>query len=146
MAAVDRRVGKGAVLQWIYTVGTVVTTTNIFPDAGKVSLKDEMKTADATAGNDTAEYNISTHRVLGLDVDLMKNVNLGTAVTNKLQTGTEGTVRWGWDGTATGAEKGSFAAILAKWDTDVPYDDVITIKASFKPKGDYVDNPATAQW
>jgi hypothetical protein len=146
MAAVDRRVGKGAVLQWITQQGTVVTTLNIFPDAGKASLKDEMKTADATAGNDTAEYNISTYRVLGLDVDLMKNVNMGTANTYRLRTGAEGTVRWGWDGTAVGSEKGSFAAILAKWDTDIPFDDTITIKASFKPKGDYVDDPATAQW
>jgi len=72
--------------------------------------------------------------------------DLGTANMNRIKDGTEGTVTFGWNGTATGQPKGVLPALITKSEVSAPFDKGIEISMEFAPQGDWVTHPFGGAW
>jgi hypothetical protein len=126
--------GKNLYVGWIHSGGTVVLTG----DFRKFDFTPSVDLYDQTAGADEDKT-----RIVGVK-DGQANFSGvmqqdGTAITNALVEGTEGTLVIGPEGTATSKQKITFPAISMGAKLDIPYNNVVDISCNFVKNGAKTD-------
>lgn len=142
MSFSQRITGKNAKVYWIDGSGTA----DLSGDRRALEISDSYDTVDASAGTDTARGMKPTLRVLGATLTALHIGTAGTATYARIDAGSEGTLVWGPIGTASGAPKGAFPAVVKSFNTSFPYDNNAEINITFEPQGDYSSNPTSATW
>jgi hypothetical protein len=122
--------GKDLNLQWIYSGGTVVLST----DYRTLSESKEMALVDASAGADTDRTYLTTLKDGTLEYAALHQTG-GSVIKLALEPGTSGTLIVGPEGTAAGKPKESIPAIVSNRAVQYPYADVVEISATFQRNG-----------
>lgn len=106
----------------------------------------EQEQVDGTAGADDYRVFLNTVKNISASMEiLMSSGAAGSAVIAALSTGTEGTLEWAPEGTASGKPKWGFAARVANASQALPYDDVAMLSIEWTNYGSaLVYNGATA--
>lgn len=124
--------GKNAVINWIWTGGTV----NLNGDYRSISTNETVDLADTTAGNDAYRTYIATIKSASIDYSgLFPTNTAGTALIAALAAGNSGTLVVYPEGTASGNLSRSYPAIVTGPKLNVPYADVVEISCSFTANG-----------
>lgn len=136
--------GKDLKVFWIDGSGTA----DISGHRRTLDISEEAEMKDTTAGNDAARNYEPLHLVLGASYTALYDGTAGTAVSYRLRAGAEGSVVFGPLGTASGAPKGSFAAVVSQHNMSVPYDDNIEVSIEFMPQttSGWVSDYRSATW
>lgn len=142
MSFSQRITGKNAKVLWIDGSGTV----DLSGDRRALNISDSYDTVEMSAGTDTARAYAPTLRVLGADLTALHIGTAGTANYARVEAGDVGTLAWGPIGTASGAPKGAFPAVVKTFNTSFPYDGAAEVNITFEPQGDYSSNPNSATW
>lgn len=126
-------VGSAAVLQWIWSGGTVTLST----DQRNVSWNASGNIIDATAGSDTTIQRLVSLKDATLTFSGVSQS--GTASDNlaALDFGVTGTAIYGPSGTASGQRKITFPAICMGHTLATPYNDVAELSAEWQANGAY---------
>ena len=126
--------GKNLYINWIYSGGTVT----ISGDYRTLDYTPSIDLYDQTAGSDEAKTYIT-----GVKSGQAKLVALmqagGTAVSNALAEGNEGTLIVGPEGTATGKQKLTIPAIAMGAKVRIPYNNNVELSCDFTQNGARVD-------
>ena len=132
-----RYTGKDLDIQWIYDGGTV----SLNGDFRSFKSAESTDMADKSAGNDTHKSSIPKLTAGKVDIDFLDTTGTaGTQVWGALAVQTDGTLVWSPQGTAAGKPKHSCHSIVTGRDRDFPYDDVVTVKASYELQEDVSDD------
>ena len=123
-------VGKDAVISWVWTGGTV----NLATDYRSVSVKENVDTAETTAGADTHKTFLPTIKSATIDYSGLFPTG-GTALYAALAAGMTGTLTVAPEGTASGKVSHAYPAISLGATYDTPYSDVVTINVTFQSNG-----------
>ena len=123
-------VGKDAVISWVWTGGTV----NLATDYRSVSVKENVDTAETTAGADTHKTYLPTIKSATIDYSGLFPAG-GTALYAALAAGVQGTLTVAPEGTASGKVSKSYPAICMGATYDTPYADVVTVNCTFQSNG-----------
>lgn len=142
MAFSQRITGKNAKVLFIHSGGTV----DLSGERRNLDITREVKTVNMEAGNDTAEAVKATLYHYAAELTMLSAGTAGTATMNKVIEGTEGTILWGADGTASGKPKGGFPALVVSQNESIPYPDAVEYSVSFEGQGSLAFDPTTATW
>ena len=124
--------GKAAVINWIWSGGTVALN----PDYRSVSTSESVDLAETTAGNDAYKTYIATLKSASIDFSgLFQSGTAGTVVIGALAAGNAGTIEIYPEGTASTNLKRSYPAISAGPKINMPYSDVVEVSCSFTANG-----------
>ena len=123
-------VGKDAVISWVWTGGTV----NLATDYRSVSVKENVDTAETTAGADTHKTFLPTIKSATIDYSGLFPTG-GTALYAALAAGMSGTLTVAPEGTASGKVSKAYPAICMGATYDTPYADVVTVNCTFQSNG-----------
>ena len=127
-----RLTGTNAVINWIWTGGTVVLNT----DYKSISTSESSDMADSTAGNDTYKTQIATIKSASIDYSgLYPSGTAGTAIIAALAAGNAGTLKVYPEGTAAANLLRTYPSIVTGPKLSMPYSDVIEISCSFQSNG-----------
>jgi hypothetical protein len=122
--------GSALYLRWVTTNGTSVLSA----DYRQFSYAPSIDLIEDTAGADA-----NKHRLVGLK-DGQATLNYvhqagGSVIMSQLDEGTEGTLEYSPEGTATGKVKYSLPAISMGANINQPYTDIIEISVTFQQNG-----------
>ena len=123
-------VGKDAVISWVWTGGTV----NLATDYRSVSVKENVDTAETTAGADTHKTFLPTIKSASIDYSGLFPTS-GTVLYAALAAGMSGTLTVAPEGTASGKVSHAYPAISLGATYDTPYADVVTVNCTFQSNG-----------
>ena len=123
-------VGKDAVISWVWTGGTV----NLATDYRSVSVKENVDTAETTAGADTHKTFLPTIKSATIDYSGLFPTG-GTVLCAALAAGMSGTLTVAPEGTASGKVSKAYPAICMGATYDTPYADVVTVNCTFQSNG-----------
>jgi hypothetical protein len=124
--------GQAAVINWIWTGGTVVLNT----DFRSINTSETVDLAETTAGNDTHKTYLPTIKSGAIDYSgLYPSGTAGTAIIAALAAGNMGTLLVYPEGTASGKLSRSYPAIVTGPKLNTPYADVVEISCSFTANG-----------
>ena len=123
-------VGKDAVISWVWTGGTV----NLATDYRSVSVKENVDTAETTAGADTHKTFLPTIKSATIDYSGLFPTG-GTVLYAALAAGMSGTLTVAPEGTASGKVSKAYPAISMGATYDTPYADVVTVNCTFQSNG-----------
>jgi hypothetical protein len=100
-------------------------------------VSEEMEKADSTAGADSYRNYVNTVKNISVDVEIVMQSHStgGSAILAALAPGSEGTLVWGQEGTATGKPKKGFLASVGNVSQAWPYDDVGILSVTFSMSG-----------
>lgn len=124
-------IGNLAVVQWIWSGGTIA----LQGDYRKLDLTTSVKEAVTTAGSDAREGRLPTIKDFKAAVSLVAR-QAGTAVLAGLAEGVSGTLIVGPEGTATGKPKTTASAICQGADQHYLYSDTSLIDCTWDGDGD----------
>lgn len=112
-------------------------STNLSGEQRTFDVTEQQETADTTAGADDYRNFANTVKMIEATAEIiMKNhAGGGSAVLAALALGTEGTLVWGAEGTATGKPKKGFLARLVDASQAIPFDNVYLLKLKFQMAG-----------
>ena len=137
MAFADRYTGKALYA----TLGSTVLTA----DYQTLTTKREFGKAEKTAGADTHASYIPTYGDTTVELEVLKKS--GTAGTSEwsslvsyLGAAADGTLTWGPEGTASGKAKHVTTGFIEEMETEVPFDDMVTLKIKFQCNTAIVDS------
>lgn len=122
--------GKDAVINWIWTGGTV----NLATDYRSISVKESVDTAETTAGADTYKTYLATIKSASIDYAGLFPAG-GTALNAALAAGNGGTLYYAPEGTASGKMTKSYPAISLGATFETPYADVVAVNVTFQANG-----------
>lgn len=122
--------GKDAVISWVWTGGTI----NLATDYRSVSIKENVDTAETTAGADTHKTFLPTIKSATIDYSGLFPTG-GTALYAALAAGVSGTLTVAPEGTAAGKVSKAYPAISMGATYDTPYADVVTVNCTFQSNG-----------
>lgn len=124
-----RYTGKDLAIKWVTSSGT----TWLEGDFRSMTTTEDQESADSTAGNDTYKAYIPTVADASGEVQLLDNGGtIGTAMWAAIAPSTTGTLIWYPTGTAAGQQTNTAAAFISSRQREFPYDDVVTITASYQ--------------
>ena len=123
-------VGKDAVISWVWTGGTL----NLATDYRSVSVKENVDTAETTAGADTHKTYLATIKSATIDYSGLFPTG-GTVLYAALAAGMSGTLTVAPEGTASGKVSHAYPAICMGATYDTPYADVVTVNCTFQSNG-----------
>jgi len=124
--------GTNAVINWIWTGGTVALNT----DYRSLSFSESTDLADTTAGNDAYKTELSTIKSASIDYSgLYPSGTAGTAIIAALAAGNQGTLQVYPEGTAAGKLLRTYPSIAQGPKLSMPYSDVVEISCSFTSNG-----------
>lgn len=130
--AEDNVTGKNAVINWIWTGGTV----NLNGNYRSTDIDEGGDFAVTTAGNDTKETQIATIGRTTINYNgLFPKAAAGTVIMGALAFGNEGTLQIYPEGTAAGNLLRTYPSISGGAKMSIPYNDVIAIRCDFKSQG-----------
>ena len=124
--------GANMYFQWVTSGGTVT----LHGDERTVSLTPSVDYADSTAGSDARKTRIATLKDTKVSFSGVAQTG-GTALEDLLREGTQGTINFGPEGTATGKRKYVIGAFCGGGQFDFKYADVTELKADFTGDGNY---------
>lgn len=143
MSLTTRINGINAKVFWIDAIGTV----DLSADRRNLDVTREVMTFDAQAGNDMAAAKKATLYHYAATLTMFSTGTAGTASMNRIKEGSEGTLVWGKEGTATGKGKDGFPALVVSHNDPVPYPDGQEITVTFEGQGALAfDSRAGAAW
>ena len=122
--------GKDAYISWVWTGGTL----NLNTDYRSVSVKENVDTAETTAGADTHKTYLPTIKSATIDYSGLFPTG-GTALYAALAAGMSGTLTVAPEGTASGKVSHAYPAICMGATYDTPYADVVTVNCTFQSTG-----------
>ncbi len=122
--------GKDAYISWVWTGGTL----NLATDYRSVSIKENVDTAETTAGADTHKTYLPTIKSANIDYSGVFPTG-GTALYAALAAGMSGTLTVAPEGTASGKVSHAYPAICMGATYDTPYADVVTVNCTFQSNG-----------
>ena len=122
--------GKDAYISWVWTGGTL----NLNTDYRSVSVKENVDTAETTAGADTHKTFLPTIKSATIDYSGLFPTG-GTALYAALAAGMSGTLTVAPEGTAAGKVSHAYPAICMGATYDTPYADVVTVNCTFQSNG-----------
>ena len=122
--------GKDAVISWVWSGGTV----NLATDYRSVSIKENVDTAETTAGADTHKTYLPTIKSANIDYSGLFPTG-GTALYASLTAGIQGTLTVAPEGTASGKDSKAYPGICMGATYDTPYADVVTVNCTFQSNG-----------
>jgi hypothetical protein len=123
-----RYTGKDLDVRWVHSGGTAVLNA----DFRSFETNESVDNAEATAGDDVHRSFIPTLKDTTATLEMLDTSGTaGTVQWATLAPGTEGTVYWSPEGTASSKPKHYAAAFIEKRDRTMPYDDVVEISADF---------------
>ena len=136
--------GRDLKVHFIHSGGTA----DLSGDFRNFEVTREQKAVDLTAANDAATYEKPTTKMFSAKLDALYIGTAGTAVTNQggVDLGTEGTLIYSPQGTATGKPKGSFPCYVKKADVGFAYDGTAEVKFEFGPQGNETANVLDTVW
>jgi hypothetical protein len=124
-----RYTGKDLAIMWVTSLGT----TWLEGDFRSMTTTEDQESADSTAGNDTYKAYIPTVADASGEVQLLdSSLTANTALWAAIAPATAGTLTWYPEGTATGKNTHSAPAFISSRQREFPYDDVVTITASYQ--------------
>ena len=126
--------GSALALSWVHAGGTVA----LAGDFRTCTYEPSIDLYDQTAGSDANKSYIGGVKDGRVSVSLVMQAD-GTALTNALKEGTEGTLHIMPQGTATGDQKMSIPAIALGARFNMPYNDIVEIQVDFQQNGLRVD-------
>lgn len=112
--------------------------TDISGNQRSFSITESQEQADATAGADAYRNYVNTMKTIEASVEILVEdfaSTGGSALLAALDVGTQGTLIWGPEGTATGKPKKGFYATITQFDQALPFDDVYSINVTFTMAG-----------
>lgn len=109
------------------------------------TVTEAQETADATAGADSYRNFVYTVKTVEASCEIVMKTYAtgGSALRTLLDVGSEGTLIWSPEGTASGKPKRSFYAIVSQSDENLPFDDVAILSITFQNAGTAV---TTTTW
>lgn len=119
--------GKNLYLLWS---GTAINS-----DYRSFSPSETIGTVDASAGSDAAVTKLTTLKDGSASLDMVAPAG-GTALWAGFEPGTEGTLEWGAEGTATGKPRNYVNAIVTGRDDSHTYNDIVTWSISWEYSGE----------
>lgn len=122
--------GKAAYISWASSAGTIDLAT----DYRSVSIKENIDTAETTAGADTHKTYLPTIKSATIDYSGLFPSG-GTALYDALAAGVQGTLTVAPEGTASGKVSKAYPAICMGATYDTPYADVVTVNCTFQSNG-----------
>ena len=126
--------GSALYVSWVYSGGTVILNG----DFKKFDYTPAVDLYDQTAGADVNKTRIVGVKDGQANFSGIMQAN-GTALTNALMEGTEGTLIVGPEGTASTKQKMTIPAIAMGAKYDIPYNNVVEISCNFVQNGARTD-------
>ena len=123
-------VGKDAVISWVWTGGTL----NLATDYRSVSVKENVDTAETTAGADTHKTYLATIKSATIDYSGLFPTG-GTVLYAALAAGMSGTLTVAPEGTASGKVSHAYPAISMGAKFNIPYADTVEVSCTFQSNG-----------
>ena len=124
-----RYTGKDLAIAWVWTGGTAWLEA----DFRSMSTTEDQESADSTAGSDTYKAYIPTVADASGEVQLLDTTGAtGTTEWGAIAPANVGTLVWYPEGTATGKPTHTAPAFISSRQREFPYDDVVTITASYQ--------------
>jgi hypothetical protein len=142
MSFANRLTGKNLWVGWIDASGTVTLTgdqTAFSPDI-------DQRTVDMSAGSDAMRSYRAALKDFSATLELFNAGAAGTAMLRRVKEGSEGTLLWAPEGTATGKAKWGLAALVSKVSLKYPFDDAAKITIEFKPQSDLIYDGRSDTW
>jgi len=128
------------------------TGTNLYVIFGSTALttdyrswteEETIDTVDKTAGADTVKTYLTTTKDGTASIDVLDSTG-GTAMWAAVAVGTEGTLEWAPEGTATTKPRHYVNAIVTSRSKPVAYADVVTFTVNFQFSGAVTDTVYSA--
>lgn len=126
-------VGSAAVLQWIWSGGTVSLT----PDFRNIQWAPSLDYIDATAGQDTTRQRLPSFKDATLSATMVGQSGTASDYAAALDAGVSGTVIYGPSGTVAANRKITMPAYAGGLQFTSPYDDVTETSIEFTANGAY---------
>ena len=143
MAASDRLAGIDMKVLWIHSGGTADLSGNW----RTLDVVRDSQMVDATAANDGGTYSKFLRQINGATLTSIFDGTAGSATMGSASIrGTEGTLLYGVEGTATGDPKGGFPAVVKSANLSHPYDGMVMVTVVFDPQGAELFNPQIDVW
>lgn len=100
-------------------------------------VSEATETADATAGADSYRNYVETVKTIDVSFEVVMDeyASNGSAMRSAFENGTEGTLIWGVEGSATGKPKKGFYGRIVDASESIPFDDVNTFSVSIGMAG-----------
>lgn len=124
-------------------------STNLSGSQRTFDVSQMQETADMTAGADDYRNFANTVKTIEatMEVVMQEHSTGGSAILAALTLGTNGTLIWGAEGTATGKPKDGFYATLVDASKAIPFDDAYVLKLKFQMAGTALAfNGVTSLW
>lgn len=129
-----------------YTGSAMALTINDIPlaaDYKSLAVKESVNSAEGTAGGDAHEYSVPTYAASSISVEL-----LGVAqdddeygdIQTETAKGATGDLVWGPEGDAEGAPRFTATGYVESRDQDLKFDDMVTLKFTYKCTADIVED------
>lgn len=126
-----RQTGKNMWAQFITSGGTA----QLNGDQQNFSVDISLDKIDASAGSDDFHSYLAGLKDFSATLEKISQGSGGTATDSKLVEGTTGTLLWAPEGTATGKPKWGIVALVTKYSTVHPFNDVVKDTVEFAPYG-----------
>jgi hypothetical protein len=126
--------GSALVVQWVYSGGTVALNG----DFRTFSYSPSVELIDQTAGSDAYRTRLTSIKDGNASINAIMQAS-GTAISNALSEGTEGTLNVGPEGTVAGKQKMIIPAIAMGASFSISYNDVVELSCDFTQNGARTD-------
>jgi|GEM_PF-5976348 len=130
-----RYTGRNMFIEWTPNGGSPIRLDG---DYRTVTLSEEIDSIDATAGADTFKRFIPGLQEVTVDLEMLDNDANAAAFYEAIKPGDVGTLVLGPQGNGTGKIKFTIPAMVESREREYPYDDVVTLKVTFKGTGPVV--------
>ena len=115
--------------------------TELTADFRSFEVTENITIIDASAGDDAYKDKLTGQKDWTATFNgLATSGATGTALWGAVVPGTEGTLIWAPEGTASGKPKHSGTAIVSERSRTAPYEDVVEISISFEGKSEVTDS------
>lgn len=119
---------------------------SIVADYREFTVERTIDTVDKTAGNETSKSYIPTLKDGTASLTYCYAGSAGTAISNLFKVGTEGTLLWGPEGTATGKPKGGNYGIVTSHSKPQVHADLIMRTVTWQFSGSALFNDEIDLW
>jgi hypothetical protein len=127
-----RYTGRNMFIEWTPDGGSAIRLDG---DYRTVTLSEEIDSIDATAGADTFKKFIPGLQEVTVDLEMLDNDAHASTFYAAIEPGDVGTLVLGPHGNETGKIKFTIPAMVESREREYPYDDVVTLKVTFKGTG-----------
>ena len=140
------KTGAGLYVHWVDASGTVILASGTSEHFRTFNPNIEKEMAEVTAGAASIRNYKATLATAEPEMTIIMR-DEGTAITDRLKLGVQGSLVWGIEGTAAGRPKAGITAEITVSNSEATYDAELEITIQWMPiTGAWLFNPATAVW